>query len=129
MATSIDDLSKVIQDELQLYADDITDAVKDEAKKSAKELVQLTKKTAPVGKRRKHYKDNITYSLVSKSKRAEMYAWYVKGSDYRLSHLLNDGHQLKNGGRYVGTKFITKAVDKVIPEFERKVEEVLTRDK
>lgn len=129
MATSIDDLNKVIQDELQLYADDITDAVKDEAKKSAKELVQLTKKTAPVGKRRKHYKDNITYSLVSKSKRAETYAWYVKGSDYRLSHLLNDGHQLKNGGRYAGTKFITKAVDKVIPDFERKVEEVLTRDK
>lgn len=129
MAVDIDDLNQAIQDELKLYADDVTDSIKDEAKNSVKELVQLTKKTAPVGNRRRHYKDNITYSLLDQSKRSATYVWHVKGSDYRLSHLLEDGHQLKNGGRYAGTKFISKAVNKVIPKFEQKVEEVLNRDK
>lgn len=129
MAVQIDELDQALQSELKLYSDQVTDEIKQAAKDSAKDLVQVTKRTAPVGKRRKHYRDSITYGLVSQSKRSAVYAWYVKGSDYRLSHLLEDGHQLKNGGRYAGTKFISKAVNKVIPLFEQKVEEVLNRDK
>ena len=100
------------------YRRDVIDkAVTEETKKAMKDLVQKTKATAPVGTRTKHYRDNISSKVLNKSNKtyglnySEL--WYVKGSDYRLSHLLNNGHALRDGGRYEGTKFITKATDEV----------------
>ena len=49
----------------------------------------------------------------------------MKGSNYRLSHLLNDGHQSRNGGRVQGTGFITKASEEILEEYEKEVEEVI----
>ena len=115
---SVDDLVSTISEELSGYQRNVVDkVVVEETKKSMKELVQKTKATAPVGKRTKHYRDNIASKVLQKSNNAigSSYSevWYVKGSDYRLSHLLNNGHAKKNGGRVEGTKFITKATDEV----------------
>ena len=115
---SVDALVSKISEELTYYQRDVIDkAMIEETKKSMKNLVQKTKATAPVGKRTKHYRDNITSKVLQKSDlgygRRYRELWYVKGSDYRLSHLLNNGHALKDGGRYEGTKFITKATDEI----------------
>ena len=116
----ITDLESEITEALKHYQRDVVNnAVITETKKAMKELVQKTKATAPVGKRTKHYRDNITSKVSQKAddslgvglRYGEL--WYVKGSDYRLSHLLNDGHALKNGGRVKGTQFITKATDEI----------------
>lgn len=123
--TTIDQLSNVISRELTIYSNEITDGIKEVAKESIKQLVKETKATAPVGNRTKHYRDNITSKKMSDTRRAISYLWYVKGSDYRLSHLLNNGHQLRNGGRYEGTNFIGKASDTILEEYEKKVEEVI----
>jgi hypothetical protein len=89
----------------------------EETKKAMKDLVQKTKATAPVGKRTKHYKDSIKSKVLHKRDLGYgvtyREVWYVDGPDYRLSHLLNNGHALRDGGRYEGTKFITKATDEV----------------
>lgn len=115
---SVDALVSKISEELTYYQRSVIDtAMTEETKKSMKDLVEKTKATAPVGKRTKHYKDNISSKVLHKSdlgfgvRYREL--WFVKGSDYRLSHLLNDGHAKKNGGRVEGTKFITKARDEV----------------
>lgn len=115
---SVDALVSKISEELTYYQRSVIDkALTEETKKSMRELVQKTKATAPVGKRTKHYRDNITSKVLHKSdlgygvRYREL--WYVKGSDYRLSHLLNDGHAKRNGGRVEGTKFITKATDEI----------------
>lgn len=123
--TTIDQLSNVISRELTIYSNEITDWIKEVAKESMKQLVKETKATAPVGNRTKHYRDNITSKKMSDTRRAISYLWYVKGSDYRLSHLLNNGHQLRNGERYEGTNFIGKASDTILEEYEKKVEEVI----
>jgi hypothetical protein len=114
----IADLVSKIAEELGDYQRDVIDkTVTEETKKAMKDLVQKTKATAPVGKRTKHYRDNISSKVLNKKNSgyglnySEL--WYVKGSDYRLSHLLNNGHALRDGGRYEGTKFITKATDEV----------------
>ena len=88
-------------------------------------LVKETKATAPVGKRRKHYRDSITSKKQSESYRSVSYLWYVKGSDYRLSHLLENGHALRNGGRTRATHFIKNASDSVLEDYVRAVEEVV----
>lgn len=121
----IDQLADEINRELTLYSNNVITGVKKVAQASIKQLVKETKATAPVGNRSKHYRDSITSRKEKETDRAVSYLWYVKGSDYRLSHLLNNGHQLRDGGRYAGTKFITKAEASIIKDYEKAVEEVI----
>lgn len=122
---SIDQLNEVIADELTLYGQRVIDGVKNEAKKSMGQLVKDTKATAPVGNRTEHYRDSISSRKESENDRSITYQWYVKGSDYRLSHLLENGHALRNGGRVEGTHFIKNASDPILEKYLRAVEEVI----
>lgn len=123
----IDELSSAINGVLDEYKEDVIKGVKKETKNAMKDLVKNTKATAPVGNRSKHYRDNISSKTLRETRDGLIKVWYVRGSDYRLSHLLNDGHALRDGGRYPGTKFITKAVNHIIPFYVSKIEEVLKR--
>ena len=125
MSISIGELSEAINRELTLYGQHVIDGVKKEAKNSMSQLVKETKATAPVGKRKKHYRDSIKSKKVSENDRSVSYMWYVAGSDYRLSHLLENGHALRRGGRVNGTHFIKKASDPILEKYEKAVEEVI----
>ena len=122
---NIESLSDAINRELTIYSQEVTDKIKKEAKSSMKELVKKTKETAPVGKRNKHYRDSIRSRKVRENDRGAEYQWYVDGPDYRLSHLLENGHALRDGGRFEGTHFIADASDPILAEFERKVQEAV----
>lgn len=121
----VDELGDAIAKELTLYGQNVIDGVKKEAKSSMSRLVKDTKATAPVGHRQKHYRDSIKSKKVSENDRSVSYLWYVAGSDYRLSHLLEKGHALRDGGRVEGTHFIQKASDPILEEYIRAVEEVI----
>ena len=121
---SVDQLSEAINQELTLYSNEVISGVKKQAKISMDQLVRETKATAPVGHRNKHYKDSIRSKKQSENDRSVSYLWYVDGSDYRLSHLLENGHALRNGGRYAGTRFISNALDPILEEYISKCEEV-----
>lgn len=123
--TGIDGIEAAIHGELQLYNTDIVKGIRRATDKAMRDLVKQTKGTAPVGTRSRHYKDSITSKTTKDSMYAYEKTWYVNGSDYRLSHLLNNGHALRNGGRYAGTKFITKASVSIISDYIIRVEEVL----
>lgn len=122
---SMDQLSDAVTRELTLYGQNVIDGLKNEAKSSMKELVKSTKATAPVGKRSKHYRDSISSKKTSENNRSIEYTWYVKGSDYRLSHLLEDGHATRDGGRVEGTHFIKKASEPILEAYVKAVEEVI----
>lgn len=122
---SIDQLGEAISKELTLYSENVIEGIKKEAKKSMDRLVKETKATAPVGNRQKHYRDSIKSKKVSENDRSVSYLWYVEGSDYRLSHLLENGHALRNGGRTRGTHFIKNASDPILEEYIQAVEEVI----
>lgn len=118
-------LSDAISKELTIYNQNIVDGIKKEAKKHMAQLVKDTKATAPVGKRKKHYRDSIRSKKVSEDSRSIELIWYVNGPDYRLSHLLENGHALRNGGRVEGTHFIQNATDPIITHYIQTVEEVI----
>lgn len=120
---SVDQLNQALSDVLGEYNQNVTETIKREAKKSMDQLVRDTKATAPLGKRQKHYRDSIKSKKVSENRESITYAWYVKGPDYRLSHLLENGHALRNGGRVEGTHFIKNASDPIIEQYIQAVEE------
>lgn len=119
------DLADAIERELTIYSREVTEIIKKEAKSHMSELVKETKRTAPVGNRQKHYRDNIASKKTSDTDRGASYVWYVEGSDYRLSHLLENGHALRDGGRTEGTHFIQKASEPIIADYITKVEEAI----
>lgn len=124
MSINIGQLSEAIDKELTIYSQNVIDGIKNEAKKSMRELVKKTKATAPVGKRQKHYRDSIKGKKTSENDRSVTYTWCVDGPDYRLSHLLENGHALKNGGRVEGTNFIKNASEPILSQYIQAVEEV-----
>lgn len=122
---SIGDLSEVIDSTLKVYAEEKTEKVKKQSERSMKELVELTKSTAPVGHNTgTHYKDYISCKVLSESAYEKVMQWYVKPPYYTLTHLVNFGHQLRNGGRWNGTAFLSDAVEKISSDYITKIEEI-----
>lgn len=119
----VEQLGDAISQELKLFDENVTNTIKKEAKNSARDLVKATKATAPVGHRKRHYRDSITSRKLSENYRGVVYVWCVNGSDYRLSHLLEHGHATRNGGRVAGTHFIKNAADPILEDYIKKVEE------
>ena len=115
--TSIDYLASAVERELELYSDNVRKAVRTETDKAMRKLVQETKATAPVGHRHRHYKDHISSKVTMDSIGRYEKTWYVTGSDYRLSHLLEKGHALRDGGRTAGTHFIMKASVSILEDY------------
>lgn len=125
MKIEIDQIAEAIEEELTIYSDHVIEGVKKTAKQKMRQLVKKTKDTAPVGTRKKHYKSNIASKKLGETTRQISYLWYVRGDDYRLSHLLENGHQTKDGGHVKGTHFIKKASDPIIEEYLKEVKEVI----
>lgn len=127
MAKSIkaEDLGAVIGQELALYSNDVREKVDAAGKKAIKKLVRLTEETAPIGER---VGGNYAASIASKEvkgKRGNSYVWHVKPPNHRLTHLLVHGHATKDGGRTKPNPFLQNAVDTVLPEYEKEVEEAI----
>ena len=121
---AIEGFEDAVTDLLKTYAGEVKEGIDGKAKESIKQLVKTTKATAPVGNRDKHYRDSIK-SKGFHTRRTDWYIWYVDGPDYRLSHLLENGHATRNGGRVEGTHFIKKAADPILEDYLKAVEEVL----
>lgn len=124
----IEHLSAEIDKELTIYSQEVTDGLKEVAKKYSSELVKQTKATAPSGDRKSNkYKDSIKSKKINETPRGVTYAWYVdsKNSNYRLTHLIVNGHATRNGGRTTPNDFLKKAVEDIESKYLKAVEEVL----
>ena len=116
-------LGAAIGEELKLYGERVAESVDAAGEKAIKDLVQKTRATAP--KMTGDYKRRITSTVQSGLKGMKHFIWHVKAPDYRLTHLLVHGHATVNGGRTKADPFLHNAVDEVLPEYERAVEEAI----
>ena len=118
------DLGAAIAEQLGLYFEEKVEAVNAAGEKAAKKLVQITKKTAP--KRTGDYAKSLTYTATEKPVTGDKeFTWGAKAPHHRVTHLLVKGHPTGNGGRTTGDPFLANALDTVLPEYEKDVEEAL----
>lgn len=127
------DLETQMAQVLTIYTEEVNEKLRVITTESMKQLVKETKASAPVGRRKGQFKKNITadYSGTRRSARGlrgqNVHAtWYVKAPDYRLTHLLVNGHATKDGDRTNPDPFLQNAVDHILPEYEQKVQEALS---
>lgn len=124
---NIEAFSDAVAELLDNYQTTVIERVDVASESAVKELVTLTKATAPTGNRGK-YRKNIASKEVTRNNaknRGKTFAWYVKSPDYRLTHLLVHGHATRNGGRTRANPFLQNAIDTVTPKYIRDVEEAL----
>lgn len=122
------DLGAAIAEQLALYCEDKVEEVNAAGERAVKKLVSLTKKTAPKRPKGGDYAKSITYTTsVNSTTGDKVFTWGAKAPHHRLTHLLVHGHATPNGGRTRKNPFLENALDKVLPEYEREVEEVLKK--
>lgn len=122
-----DALADAIQQELAVYSKGVTERVNVAGRAAAEKLQQITKTTAPKasGSYRRHIAIAEEDNAVTGDKK---FIWHVKKPDSRLTHLLVHGHATPTGGRTKTSPFLHNALDQVLPEYERAVEEAVKSD-
>ena len=121
-----EDLGAAIQRELTLYHADVMERVNAAGAAAVKDLVKKTRAAAP--KRTGSFRKNIASKKTANTATGdETHIWYVKPPYYRITHLLVHGHAKVNGGRVAGDPFLQNALDQVLPEYEKAVEEALKK--
>lgn len=120
------DLGAAIEQELTIYHAEVVEKLDAAGDAAVKQLVKRTKATAPEGARGS-FKRNIAGKRLKKDANGSTHVWYVKPPDHRLTHLLAHGHATKDGGRTKANPFLKNAVDDVLPEYEKAVEEAIKK--
>lgn len=118
-------LVTAIQKELTDYNTEVVEGVNAAGAKAAKKLKKLTKANAPVASG--SFKRNITIEEETTATGCKKFKWGAKPPDHRLTHLLVHGHATRNGGRTKGDPFLQNALDVVLPEYEKEVEEAIKK--
>jgi hypothetical protein len=128
---TLEELGPAIARELTVYGKGVQDGANKAGRKAIKEIVRKTKDTAPFNARayHQHYADQITSKTEKARTGDETHTWYAKGKAGRLTHLLVKGHETRDGGRTSASSFLQDALDTVLPDYEREVEEAAKNGK
>lgn len=121
------DLAAAIEQELTLYSKTVNANLDKAGSKAIKELERITKDTAPFNAKayHRHYVDNIATKKEADRTGVTRFIWYVKAPCHRLTHLLVHGHETRDGGRTRANPFLKNALDRVLPEYEKDVQEAV----
>ncbi len=96
MSVKIDDFLEAVRGELEDYANEVTESVKQSVKSVAKETVQEVKKRSPVDSG--EYKKSWGQTTIHETPAIVVISVHNR-KHYRLTHLLENGHAIVNGGR------------------------------
>ncbi len=119
-------LGVYIKESLVFYHKETIEKVNEAGEKAIKAVVKKTKATAP--KKSGAFRKAITYTEKYNGLSEfhdKTFIWGAKAPFHRLTHLLVHGHAKPNGGRVPGDPFLQNALDQVLPEYEKDVEEAL----
>jgi len=95
----IDELADVIAEYMNNYTQDITDGVKKAVDIVSKEVNDEIKNHITFKQRTGKYVKAFRIKTSYEDRYNKRNTWYVAAPHYRLTHLLENGHALRSGGR------------------------------
>ncbi len=117
----IDGLADAIRKILDTYESDVMQVAADSAAEATEYGAVLLKKTSPRRKGRGYYARSWT---VAKVKGAYSTRAILHNKEYyQLTHLLENGHQKRGGGRTAGIPHIAPAEKEIVQKFNKDVTE------
>ena len=134
---TIDDLADAIGERLTVYQSETARKVLKVNKNTMKRFVKITKQTAPRQTADPKRKGTLRAGTFARAIRSTVEdngitgskgIWYVGGKEYRLTHLIVNGHQLRQGGRTKGNPFLDNSLDEISEEYIKGIEEAVKND-
>lgn len=122
MKVKIDDLSKVIQQELENYQKLTNEQIKETVREVGKETKKRIAETAP--KKSKKYSKSWSVKVMKETSHSMNVVVHSRNR-YQLTHLLEFGHAKRDGGRTKAYPHIAQAEQEAVESFENKVKEIL----
>lgn len=118
-----EDLEKAIKKEMDEYVEDAQDIVKSAVKEAGDKAQKQLKEKSPkdTGK----YAKSWSVKTVKEST-SEMDVVVYSKKQYRLTHLLENGHAKRGGGRVPAQVHIRPVEEDVTEELEKKIKEGLS---
>lgn len=124
----IDELQGVIKDYLENYIEDIEEDVKETTDQLSKEAVKELKKESP--RRKGDKRENPYYKGWSRKKQSKGRKYTMtlyNRTNYQLTHLLEYGHAIRNGGQTKAIPHIKPIEEKYNKLYEEKIEKAIKR--
>ena len=115
---SIDEMGNVIQKEFEEYIDLTAKEIKSICKEVADDVCETIKDKAPVDTGA--YKKSWDVTLTEEKNNGVVYTVHSK-TQYQLTHLLENGHAKRNGGRTKAQPHIAPGENLAIRELKQKV--------
>ncbi|QJU14161.1 HK97 gp10 family phage protein [Blautia pseudococcoides] len=114
---NIGNLANAIMKELEEYANTTADELKAAAKEIGKETAKELQKTSP--KASGVYAKDWTSSV--QSEKSNSISVIVHDKKYQITHLLEKGHQNRNGGRTPAIVHIAPAEEAAVDQLEKEL--------
>lgn len=120
---SILDINDILND----YSHDIQDAITEEAQRLAKEGQSKLKATSPKNKNNTSHKGRYAKGWRVKTEKGRGYVncTIYNATDYQLTHLLENSHLTRNGGKTTAIKHIEPVHDECVENFEKSIEDIV----
>lgn len=100
---------------------EVTAVTKNAVDKTAKETNDIIKKSVEFKNRTGEYVKAFRVTTTQETKRMKVKTWHVESPHYRRSHLLENGHATRNGGRTRAFPHISKGAEYA----EKRLEELI----
>lgn len=99
MSTPVSELASLIGQYLSEYTEEVTAATKKAVDVTAKAVDAEIKSKITFTQRTGNYVKAFRIKKSHEDMHNKRKTWYVSGEEYRLTHLLENGHALRGGGR------------------------------
>jgi hypothetical protein len=123
---NVNKLSAEIADSLKKFTNEVIEEADKTGERIGKDAVRKLKGSSPKGRRGKYAK-KWRLKTIKQFGSPDTQIIHVGKPEYRLAHLLEHGHALRQGGRTKAQPHIAPVEDEVIEEYTKVIKEAIER--